>query len=84
MDPAYLDLLISKLDSIEANQRRMGEQIDDRLRQHFDLFQQHTEDDKKLAEHIQAVDKEVTFAKGVTYAVNGVSTIAAWVLGWSK
>ena len=84
MDEQSFELLISKLDSIEANQRQMSLQIDGRLRQHFDLFQAHTEEDKKLAEHIQAVDKEVTFAKGVTYAVNAVSATIAWMIGWSK
>ena len=84
MDDQSFRLLISKLDSIEEGHRAMATQVDDRLRQHFELFQQHTEEDRKLAEHIQAVDKEVTFAKGVTYAVNGVSAAAAWFLGWSK
>ena len=81
MDSQSFELMMSKLDSLEAGQARMGEQIDDRLRQHFELFQQHTEDDKKLAEHILAVDKEVTFAKGVTYAVNGASAAVAWFMG---
>ena len=84
MDNQSFELLISKLDSIEANQRQMSTQIDDRLRQHFDLFQSHTEEDKKLADHIMQVDKEVTFAKGVTYAVNGASAAVAWLIGWSK
>ena len=84
MDDQSFELLVSKLDSIEATQRQMQGQIDDRLRQHFDLFQQHTEEDRKLADHIMAVDKEVTFAKGVTYAVNAVSATIAWMIGWSK
>lgn len=84
MDDQSFRLLMSKLDSIEDSHRAMAIQVDDRLRQHFDLFQQHTEEDRKLAEHIQAVDKEVTFAKGVTYAVNIVSASVAWFLGWSK
>lgn len=84
MDNQSFELMMSKLDSIEASQRQMSTQIDDRLRQHFELFQAHTEEDRKLADHIMEVDKEVTFAKGVTYAVNGVSAAAAWFFGWSK
>ena len=84
MDNQSFELMMSKLDSIEASQRQMSTQIDDRLRQHFELFQAHTEEDRKLADHIMDVDKEVTFAKGVTYAVNGVSAAFAWFIGWSK
>lgn len=84
MDTQSFQLLMSKLESIEDSQNRMSEQVDDRLRQHFELFQQHTEEDRKLSEHIQAVDKEVTFAKGVTYAVNGAAATIAGLLAWWK
>ena len=84
MDDQSFRLLMSKLDSLEESHRAMSEQVDDRLRQHFELFRQHTEEDRKLADHIQAVDKEVTFAKGVTYAVNGLSALFAGFMGWTK
>ena len=50
MDDQSFRLLMSKLDSIEDSHRAMAIQVDDRLRQHFDLFQQHTEEDRKLAQ----------------------------------
>ena len=64
--------------------RDQFEQVNNRLDQHFELFQQHVEEDKKLSDHIIAVDKEVTFAKGVTYAINAMSAIVAWLFGWAK
>ena len=64
--------------------RDQFEQVNNRLDQHFELFSKHVDDDKKLADHIAAVDKEVTFAKGVTYAVNGVAAAVYAVVGWGK
>jgi hypothetical protein len=75
---------MSKLESLEAGQSRIEESLTRRLDAHNLIFQQHTEEDKKLAEHIMSVDKEVTFAKGVTYAVNAVSAGIAGFVGWNK
>lgn len=84
MDDQSFELLISKLDSLEAGQSRIEEQFNARLDRQNDLFEQHVKDDKALAEHIIAVDKEVTFAKGVTYAVNAAGAFLVWVAGWGK
>ena len=75
------------MDSNDQNMnfiRDQFEQVNNRLDQHSALFNQLLADDRKLAEHIAAVDKEVTFAKGVTYAVNAMSAGTAWFFGWSK
>lgn len=75
---------MSKLDGLENGQARIEKHLDDRLREHLNTIQQHIEDDKKLADHILAIDKEVTFAKGVTYAVNGVAAAVYGFIGWGK
>lgn len=64
--------------------RDQFEQVNNRLDQHFELFQQHVEEDKKLSDHIAAVEKEITFAKGVAYVLSGGTALAAWVVGWFK
>jgi hypothetical protein len=84
LDDQSFELLLSKLDSLEEGQARIELSLTKRLDEHNQIFLAHTEEDKKLAEHIMAVEKEVTFAKGVTYAVNAMSAGAAWFFGWSK
>ena len=39
---------------------------------------------KELSDHIQRVDKEVTFAKGITYSVNGMTGLVALLSGHFK
>ena len=84
MDDQSFELLISKLDSLEAGQSRIENQIHARLDKHYALFQAHTEDDRKLAEHIVEVEKEITFAKGVTYTINGIAAAVYGFVGWGK
>lgn len=84
MDDQSFELLISKLDSLEAGQSRIENQINARLDKHYAIFEAHTEEDKRLAEHISALDKEITFAKGVTYTINGVAAAVYGFLGWGK
>lgn len=84
MDEQSFDLLMSKLESLEAGQSRIESQMHSRMDKHFALFQQHADDDKKLAEHIMALDREVTFAKGVAYVLSGGTALGAWVTGWFK
>ena len=84
MDDQSFELLISKLDSLEAGQSRIENQIHARLDKHYALFQAHTEEDKKLAEHITTVEKEITFAKGVTYTINGIAAAVYAFMGWGK
>ena len=59
-------------------------QVHNRLDQHYELFQKHTEDDRKLAEHLHTVEKEITFAKGVAYVLSGGTALGAWVSGYFK
>ena len=82
MDDQSFELLMSKLDGLEAGQARIEESLGRRLDDHNLIFQQHTEEDKKLAEHIRSVEREVTFAKGVTYGVNAVSAAIAGLVGF--
>jgi len=84
VDEQSFELLMSKLDGLEAGQTRIEESLGRRLDAHNLIFQQHTEEDKKLAEHILSVEREVTFAKGVTYGVNGVTALIAGLSGWWK
>ena len=84
MDPQSFELLMSKLDGLEDGQTRIEESLGRRLDEHNAIFQRHTEEDKKLAEHIAAVDKEVTFAKGVTYTINGLAAAVYGFVGWGK
>ena len=84
MDHQSFELLVSKLDSIEQGQERIETHLNDRLIEQREIIKQHIEDDKKLAEDILNLNKEVSFAKGVTYAVNGVSAAVAWLIGWGK
>ena len=84
MDEQFFELLISKLDDLSQGQTRIETSLSKRLDEHNEIFAQHLKDDKNLADHIIRVDKEVTFAKGVTYAVNTVSAGVAWFVGWGK
>jgi len=54
--------------------RDQFEQVNKRLDQHYDLFQKHTEDDKRMADHIIEVEKEITFAKGIAYVLGGITS----------
>lgn len=77
MDDQSFELLISKLSSIEQSIARIEATAN---KQTDELWKAHMESDKRL----QDVEKEVTFAKGVTYAINAMSAAAAWLFGWSK
>ena len=84
MDDQSFELLMSKLDGLEAGQSRIENEINGRLDKHYELFQAHVEDDKKMADHLMVIDKEVTFAKGVTYAINGIAAAVYGFVGWGK
>lgn len=84
MDNQSFELLMSKLEGLEAGQSRIENQIHARLDKHYALFQAHTDEDRKLAEHIVAVEKEITFAKGVTYTINGIAAAVYGFVGWGK
>lgn len=84
MDEQSFDLLMNKLESLEAGQARIESQMHSRLDKHFALFQQHAEEDKKLGEQLMSLDREVTFAKGVAYVLSGGTAMGAWVSGWFK
>lgn len=70
MEDQSFQLLMSKLESIEEGQTRMYLHFNDRLDR---------QDDK-----IDAVGKEVNFAKGVAYVVGLGTAGTAWVNSWFK
>lgn len=84
MEEQSFQLLMSKLNSIEDAQQRMYLQFNERMDRHYEMFQAHAEEDKKLGEHLSAVEKEITFAKGVAYVLSGGTAFAAWVSGAFK
>lgn len=84
MDDQSFRLLMSKLESLEQGQTRMYLQFNERMDQQHEIISAHIEDDKKMAEHIASVDKEITFAKGVAYVLSGGTALGAWVSGYFK
>lgn len=84
LDDHSFELLMSKLDSIEESQQRMYLQFNERMDRQDELFQSHLEDDKKLADNITAIGKEVTFAKGIAYVIGLGAAGTAWTNSWFK
>ena len=88
MDNQSFELLMSKLDGLEAGQSRIENQINGRLDKHYELFQDHVKDDKdqadRLEKHIGSLDKEITFAKGVTYTINTIAAVVYGLIWGSK
>ena len=84
MDDQSFRLLMSKLESLEQGQTRMYLQFNERMDKQDELFNTHVEDDKRLSDRINGVEKEVTFAKGVAYVLSGGTAFAAWVSGAFK
>ena len=70
MDDQSFELLLSKLDSLEAGQSRIETTLTKRL--------------DGLNDQLIIVERDINFAKGVTYAINGLSVFIAWLVGWSK
>lgn len=60
------------------------QQMDRKLDEHFERFQEHVKDDKVMMDHLRIMDKEITFAKGVTYAVNAMTASVMAFLGLNK
>lgn len=75
---------MSKMQSLEDGQTRMYLQFNERMDRQNEIFINHVEDDKKLAEQFNEVRREVTFAKGVAYVLSGGTAFAAWMTGHFK
>ena len=84
MEDQSFRLLMSKLESLEDGQTRMYLHFNERMDKHYELFSAHVEDDKKLTEKLNAINNEVTFAKGVAYVLSGGTAFAAWMTGHFK
>lgn len=84
MEEQSFRLLMNKLESLEDGQTRMYLQFNERMDKQEEIFSAHVQDDKELAEKLDTVRSEVTFAKGVAYVLSGGTAFAAWVTGWFK
>ena len=84
MDNQSFELLMSKLQGLEDGQARIENSLGKRLDEHYVIVAKHIEDDKETAKAIANLDKEITFAKGVTYTINGVAAAVYAFFGWGK
>ena len=84
MDDQSFELLMSKLDGLEAGQTRIEESLGRRLDEHNVLFKQHTDDDKKAWEKLDDVTLEVKVAKRIFYVLTSAMTGVVSYLGWGK
>lgn len=84
MDDQSFELLMSKLDGLEAGQTRIEESLGRRLDEHNVIFKQHTDDDKKAWEKLDDVTLEVKVAKRIFYVLTSAITGVVSFLGWSK
>jgi len=84
MDDQSFELLMSKLSGIEDGQARIEHSLGKRLDEHYVIVAKHIEDDKEIAKAIANLDKEITFAKGVTYTINGFAALIYGWIGWGK
>lgn len=84
MDDQSFELLMSKLDGLEAGQTRIEDSLGRRLDEHNILFKQHTEDDKKAWEKLDDVTLEVKVAKRIFYVLSSAMTGVVGFMGWSK
>ena len=84
MDDQSFELLMSKLEGLEAGQTRIEESMTKRLDQHYDLFERHTEDDKAAWKKLDDVTVEVRVAKRVFYLLTSALTGVLSYIGWHK
>ena len=70
---------MSENDNIINLLRDQFEQVNARLDKHYELFEQHVQDDKQAYKQIEDVATEVKVAKRVFYVLSSASTA---VLGW--
>lgn len=84
MDDQSFELLMSKLDGLEAGQTRIEESVGKRLDEHNAIFKQHTEDDKKAWERLDDVTVEVKIAKRIFYVLTSAITGVLSYVGLSK
>jgi len=71
------ELLISKLNTLESGQHRIEASFTKR-------FDEHAVALGKQDERLRELSREVTFAKGVTYAINVMTASVAALAGWNK
>lgn len=81
MDDQSFRLLMSKLESLEDGQTRMYLQFNERMDRQDEIFATHVDDDKKVADKVTDLTREVSFAKGVAYVLSGGTAFAAWISG---
>ena len=84
MDDQSFELLMSKLDGLEAGQTRIEESMMKRLDEHNAIFRQHTEDDKTAWQKLDEVTVEVKIAKRIFYVLTSAITGVVSYLGWGK
>jgi hypothetical protein len=77
MDDHSFELLMNKLVGLEAGQIRIEASFAKR-------FDEHAITLGKQDERLRELSKEVTFAKGVTYAINVMTATVAGFVGWNK
>lgn len=58
--------------------------VNDRLDMHYEMFQQHAEDDKQAWNKLEAVDREIAVTKRVGAALIGATTLVIGWLGFTK
>ena len=84
MEQQSFELLMSKLDGLEAGQTRIEDSLGKRLDEHNAIFRQHTLDDKHAWEKLDEVTTEVKVAKRIFYVLTSAITGVVSYLGWSK
>ena len=84
MDDQSFELLMSKLDGLEAGQTRIEESLGKRLDEHNAIFKQHTEDDKQAWAKLDDVTVEVKVAKRIFYVLTSAITGVLGFLGWKQ
>lgn len=72
------------LDMVHQMIRDGFQQVNNRLDQHYDLFMEHSQDDKKAWRKLDDLDREVTVAKRVSYILGTAATMVAGWLGYSR
>ena len=84
MDDQSFELLMSKLDGLEAGQDRIEESLGKRLDEYNVIFKQHTQDDKEAWAKLDDVTVEVKIAKRIFYVLTSAMTGVLSFLGWSR
>lgn len=84
MDNQSFELLMSKLEGLEAGQTRIEESLTKRLDEHNIILQKHTDDDKAAWSKLDEVTLEVKIGKRIFYVLASAFTAVVGYLGWGK